>query len=159
MMAEMGWREVPLKIIGDSKASETWCAKERFRSTVSRGAAMIYMSLGVEFDFWIEETEFVLSEDNEICDALSRRSEADVGKGTKTATDLVRDLGMDPRLLWEVETSPHGIEMIELCNPLLTLNSDATFIQFSERVKRLVSGVKQILIQSDARPMRIRGKN
>ena len=36
MMAEMGWTDVPVKIIGDSKTSETWCAKERFRSTVAR---------------------------------------------------------------------------------------------------------------------------
>jgi len=59
---------------------------------------MIYVSLGVEFGFWIEETEFVLSENNGICDTLSRRSETDMGMGAKTATELVSDLEMDPSL-------------------------------------------------------------
>ena len=85
IMAELGWRDIPLKIIGDSKASETWCAKERFRSTVARGAALMYMTLSVEFGYWVEETEFVEGKDNKICDALSRRSETDLGNGVKPA--------------------------------------------------------------------------
>lgn len=142
IMAEMGWRDIPLKIIGDSKASETWCVKERFRSTVARGAALMYMSLGVEFGFWVEETEFVRGEENKICDRLSRRSETDKGRGAKSATQLVEELGIDRKLLWEESKSPYGVEMIELCNPLLKLDDDASFNEFSKRMRTLISTIK-----------------
>ena len=142
IMAELGWRDIPLKIIGDSKASETWCAKERFRSTVARGAAMMYMTLGVEFGYWVEETEFVSGKDNVICDALSRRSETDVGNGVKTAATLVAELKLDPRALWETEESPFGLEMIKLCNPLLRLDSDATFSAFAKQLRSLINRIK-----------------
>lgn len=143
VMAEMGWRNIPLKIRGDSKASETWCAKERFRSTVSRGAALMYMSLGVEFGFWVEETEFIKGESNNVCDALSRRSETDQGMGAKPAAQLVEELGINPKLLWEEEKSPHGIEMIELCNPLLKLDDDESFSNFSRRMRTLIRTIKE----------------
>ena len=146
IMAEMGWRDIPLKIVGDSKASETWCAKERFRSTVARGAALLYMTLGVEFGFWVEETEFIEGKANDICDALSRRSETDSGGGVKSAVALVAELGMDPSLLWQVDKSPYGREMINLCNPLLKLNDDATFIQFAKRMRVLVDTIKSAKI-------------
>ena len=145
VMAEMGWKDIPLKIIGDNKASLTWCAKERFRSTVARGAAMMFMSIGVEFNFWVEESEFVKSEDNIICDRLSRRSETDKGEGAQSATSLVKELGMDPRLLWEVEKSPLGKEMIELCDPLLELHDDLTFNQFTRRMRELISYLKRTI--------------
>lgn len=142
IMAEEGWRDIPLKIVGDSKASETWCAKERFKSTVSRGAAMMYMTLGVEFGYWVEETEFVEGKDNKICDALSRRSETDEGNGVKTARTLVVEMKLDPAALWEEKNSPFGEEMIELCNPLLQLDSDETFSGFAVRMHGLVNRIK-----------------
>lgn len=136
IMAEMGWTDVPLKIMGDSRASETWCAKESFRSTVARGAALMYISLGVEFEFWVEDTEFVKGEENEVCDKLSRRSETDEGMGVISATNLVRALGINPKFLWEVEKSPFGTEMIELCNPLLQLDDDKNIHEENERTHR-----------------------
>lgn len=143
IMAEMGWTDVPLKIMGDSKASETWCAKESFRSTVARGAALMYISLGVEFEFWVEDTEFVKGEENEVCDKLSRRSETDEGMGVMSAANLVRRLGINPKFLWEVEKSPFGKEMIELCNPLLELNDDNTFKIFTRRMRELIDAIKE----------------
>ena len=143
IMAEMGWTDVPLKIMGDSRASETWCAKESFRSTVARGAALMYISLGVEFEFWVEDTEFVKGEENEVCDKLSRRSETDEGMGVMSATNLVRALGINPKFLWEVEKSPFGTEMIELCNPLLQLDDDNTFRIFMRRMRGLIDAIKE----------------
>lgn len=142
IMAELGWRDIPLKIIGDSKASETWCAKERFRSTVARGAALVYMTLGVEFGYWVEETEFVLGKDNEICDALSRRSETDRGNGVKSAASLVAELKLDPKALWEPERSPFGREMMSLCDPLVRLDNDASFSAFAKRMRGLINRLK-----------------
>jgi len=148
IMAEMGWENIPLKIIGDSKASETWCAKERFRSTVARGAALMYMSLGVEFEFWVEETEFVKGEDNVLCDTLSRRSETDKGMGAQSAASVVEGLGIDPELLWEEDKSPYGYEMIELCNPLLKLDDDTSFSDFSKRMRQLINAIKNSRMES-----------
>ena len=142
IMAELGWMNIPMKIVGDSKSSETWCAKERFKSTVARGAALLYMTLGVEFGYWVEETEFVEGKDNKICDALSRRSETDKGLGVKSAAALVAELKLDPRALWEVQSSKFGGEMIELCNPLLELDSDTTFNAFAKRMRGLISRIK-----------------
>jgi hypothetical protein len=105
---------------------------------------MMFVSIGVEFNFWVEESEFVKSEDNIICDRLSRRSETDKGEGAQSATSLVKELGMDPRLLWEVEKSPLGKEMIELCDPLLELHDDLTFNQFTRRMRELISHLKTI---------------
>lgn len=143
IMAEMGWTDVPLKIMGDSKASETWCAKENFKSTVARGAALMYISLGVEFEFWVEDTEFVKGEENGVCDKLSRRSETDKGRGAVSAANLVYGLGINPKFLWEVEKSPFGKEMIELCNPLLELSDDNTFKAFSRRMRKLIDAIKE----------------
>jgi hypothetical protein len=142
IMAEMGWRDIPLKIMGDSKTSETWCKNERFKSTVVRGAALMYMSLGVEFRFWIEETEFVEGKSNGICDTLSRRSETDTGRGVKSARQVVTELECNPECLWEVEKSPYGREMIELCNPLTKLDSDAFFKIFTRRMRALVNAIR-----------------
>jgi hypothetical protein len=142
IMAEMGWRDIPLKIMGDSKTSETWCKNERFKSTVVRGAALMYMSLGVEFRFWIEETEFVEGKSNGICDTLSRRSETDTGRGVKSAGQVVTELECNPECLWEVEKSPYGREMIELCNPLTKLDSDAFFKIFTRRMRALVNAIR-----------------
>jgi len=143
IMAEMGWTDVPLKIMGDSKASETWCTKENFKSTVARGAALMYISLGVEFEFWVEDTEFVKGEENGVCDKLSRRSETDRGRGAVSAANLAYGLGINPKFLWEVEKSPFGKEMIELCNPLLELNDDNTFKVFSRRMRKLIDAIKE----------------
>jgi hypothetical protein len=143
IMAEMGWTDVPLKIMGDSKASETWCTKESFRSTVARGAALMYISLGVEFEFWVEDTEFVKGKENEVCDKLSRRSETDEGTGAMSAANWVCTLGINPKFLWEVEKSPFGAEMIELCNPLLQLDDDNTFNTFTRRMKGLIDAIKE----------------
>jgi hypothetical protein len=143
IMADMGWTDVPLKIMGDSKASETWCAKENFKSTVARGAALMYISLGVEFEFWVEDTEFVKGEENGVCDKLSRRSETDRGRGAVSAANLVYGLGINPKFLWEVEKSPFGKELIELCNPLLELSDDNTFKAFSRRMRKLIDAIKE----------------
>jgi hypothetical protein len=102
----------------------------------------MYMSLGVEFKFWVEETEFVKGEDNGICDALSRRSETDKGEGVQSAASLVEELRMDVNLLWEVEKSPYGKEMIYLCDPLLNLGCDTTFKHFTKRMRALVDQLK-----------------
>ena len=59
----------------------------------------MYISLGVEFEFWVEDTEFVKGKENEVCDKLSRRSETDEGMGAMSATDLVRALGINPKFL------------------------------------------------------------
>lgn len=138
IMAEMGWQNIPLKIIGDSKASETWCAKERFRSTVARGAAMAYLALGVEFELWIEETEFVPGEQNVLCDALSRRGE---NEGV-SAADLLIKLGLDADLLWDECESSAGREMIDLCDPTRRMSTDAEFMAFGDRLRVLITSIE-----------------
>ena len=103
----------------------------------------MYMTLGVEFGFWVEETEFIKGEDNKICDELSRRSETDEGKGPKSAIALINEMGIcDPNFLWEEEKSPYGIEMIELCNPLLKLDDDQSFRSFAKRMRQLINSIK-----------------
>ena len=42
----------------------------------------------------------------------------------------------------QVETSPYGKEIIELCDPLLALDNDGAFMHFSARVKELVCRLK-----------------
>jgi hypothetical protein len=102
----------------------------------------MYVSLGVEFEFWVEDTEFVKGEENGICDKLSRRSETDEGMGAMSAASVVRGLGINPKFLWEVEKSPFGEEMIELCDPLLELNDDNTFKIFTRRMRELIDAIK-----------------
>jgi hypothetical protein len=84
----------------------------------------------------------VEGKDNKICDALSRRSETDKGLGVKSAAALVAELKLDPRALWEAQSSKFGGEMIELCNPLLELDSDTTFNAFAKRMRGLINRIK-----------------
>ena len=139
MMAELGMTSVPLKIVGDSIASETWCKKERFRSVVSRGAAAAFVALGVEFDFWIEETEFIAGKDNIMCDELSRRSEKHPGK---SAQQLALEWGFEERLVWTESGSDVRTELLAICDPTLVMETEEQFISVGTRITAIIDHLK-----------------
>ena len=118
----MGWRDVPVLIIGDSVASETWCIKENFRSTVSRRASLLYMLVGVRFNIWVQEVQFIEGIHNVIPDRLSRR-----GSG-QTAESLVTELGFDESRVWKPDKKME--ELISLCNPSTPLRGEGDLQDF-----------------------------
>lgn len=142
IMAEMGWKDIPLKIVGDSVASLTWADKERFRSVVARGAAAAFMSLGVEFNYWIEDTEFIKGEDNTTCDKLSRRAETG-----ESAEELVVKLGFGRELLWSENESMAGKELLSICNPKDVIETEEQFLKLGAKIRRMVNMVQNSKIR------------
>ena len=122
VLVTMGWRDVPVMIIGDSVASETWCIKENFRSTVSRRASLLYMLIGVRFNIWVQEVQFIEGVRNVIPDRLSRRDSG------QTAEALVMDLGFDEKRVWKPDERTEGL--ISMCNPTIPLRRESDLQDF-----------------------------
>ena len=136
LIARLGYKDVPILLVGDSVAAGTWCEKESFKSTVSRRAAIFYMMLGVHFNLWVEEFQHVEGEKNTMCDELSRRSESG-----QSSVELARKWGFEEGLVWEMEGDVMGAHFIEACNPLRDLGSEEEFKSLWMSMNDLVRGI------------------
>ena len=135
LIARMGYKGVPILLVGDSVAAGTWCEKESFKSTVSRRAAIVYMMLGVHFDLWVQEFQHVEGEKNTLCDELSRR-----GESGQSALALAREWGFEEEVVWDEGSDRLGRSLLEACNPLEGLSSEEEFKEFWSNMMELVRG-------------------
>jgi hypothetical protein len=109
MLARLGRNGVSIHLQGDSIASLTWSAKERFRGRNNRRAALVYILTGLRFDLSVHEenVEHVPGINNQFCDDLSRGV-------------AVSHVAPSQWFVWPSTTYD---SLLTLCNPLLALES------------------------------------
>jgi hypothetical protein len=106
-LGALGWRNITLSVVGDSMTSNHWCAAERYKGRSSHRAAFIFTLIATHFNFWVSETEWICSSENEDMDLLSR--------GSKRPEEMVRvnEQVLNLRELKGVQ------DLVNSCNPLL----------------------------------------
>ena len=71
-IAQLGYRNINVYIIGDNTSSLHWCSHERFRGGRSNGSAIAFVILAASIGNEITAHHYITSEDNHECDQLSR---------------------------------------------------------------------------------------
>jgi hypothetical protein len=119
-LAHRGVRRTAVRLRGDSMSVLEWTAASQttFKSSIARGAAMLFSAICDRFDLTIdEEWQHLRSEQNVVCDDLSR--------GVTVSEDLIGPEGLQSPL-----SHPYLQQIVALCNPLVNPASD---IQYAER--------------------------
>ena len=102
-VAKMGARNCSIRLCGDSATALRWAETWKFRAGRSTNAAIAYVAIGLEHHLRFDETVFVTSADNHLCDRLSR--------GTHP-----RDLGYEPHQ-YEEELDDTIAQLLTICTP------------------------------------------
>lgn len=68
----LGWKHSAIHIRGDSRSVLHWAASTNFRSQLAVGAAALLMATCSAADLHIADATWISSDDNAICDSLSR---------------------------------------------------------------------------------------
>lgn len=109
---------------GDSVTAMRWSDGERFRGVLSKPAALTYLKICVEYGYEVVGTEYVTSEENSLCDSLSR--------GT-SPVDLCQKGLCDTSLIYKMRDSVASA--ISLCNYAYTFTTIDDLLCFWRRVK------------------------
>ena len=105
-------------------SSLAWGASGHFSSALGFRPALLYMMLNTAFDVRIVKATHVPGEENILCDSLSRgRSPGELG----VPSDLVLDL----------QEGTVG-EMMRLCDPTNSIESEDDFLQLWEGARHLL---------------------
>ena len=109
-LAQLGYRAVNVRLVGDNKTSLKWGSTERFKGALCLRSAIVYTLVSIAFDIWVTETVHVPGVDHEIPDALSR------GR-------ILTLLGfrLEDSLRWEDDRAL--MELLVLCDPTEPIRS------------------------------------
>ena len=110
-------------------SSLAWGENGHFSSALGFRPALLYMMLSTAFDVRIVKATHVPGEENVTCDLLSRgRSPGELG----VPSDLVLDL----------QEGAVG-EMVRLCNPTNSIESEEDFLQLWEGARHLLRELRR----------------
>ena len=126
-----GWRDCSIVIRGDSMTVLYWASTSHFRSTIAVAASICLLAICEYFHFHLSDNiQFLTSEENVICDALSR------GK-------IDQAILLDPETAAVVNpmTLPLLDEMLACCTPTLALDSSEDFLRHWYTVREILSRV------------------
>jgi hypothetical protein len=118
----MGYSEKSIQLVGDSMTALSMSVKEAFKDPMSKRAAIVYMALVAMSNISIAGTTHVSSEDNIICDQLSR--------GTCPS-----ELGYHIDQVGEINDFPILSKILEFVNPTITIG---------DSIEELISVVNQV---------------
>jgi hypothetical protein len=107
VLGQMGFRDVTLLVVGDSMTSNHWCAAERYKGKSAHRAALIFTIIATHFNFWVFDTEWICSSDNNEMDMLSR-GEA-----------IPQSMYQDEEQILHFDQMRDVQDLVSLCNPLL----------------------------------------
>ena len=107
VLGKMGYRDVTLLVIGDSRTSNHWCAAERYKGKSAHRAALIFTILATHFNLWVFDTEWICSSDNGEMDMLSRGGE------------IPRSMYEEQSQVLKFGHMREVMDLVEACNPLL----------------------------------------
>ena len=118
---------VGIHLVGDSVTALTWSESERFRGVLTRPAALIFLHLCIKFGFEVVGTTHISSEDNHVCDKLSR------GQSPLSACE---EYGWPPECATTV--SPLSMKCISLCGLQHSFLDIESLVSFWSSLKHLV---------------------
>jgi hypothetical protein len=129
VMRRLGHLDIKVKLRGDSITALTWAVEERFRSDLIHNAAIVFILILIITKSEIVGMDHISSENNWRCDGLSRPSLM------KTHDDL----GLTGIKFIDLENDPIATEIVRLCDPKLSIESDEEFRQFWQRAREAIS--------------------
>ena len=112
-----------IKLIGDSITALKWGTTERFTGHLCLAPALLYILVGIKFDFWVCEAEHVAGVDNVTHDKLSR--------GTPPS-----ELGFDAELELDQNLVAHTLQ---LCDPTRDLSSIPDLVSFWNEAEMFIT--------------------
>ena len=119
---------------GDSITALQWAITERTRGSIVTRAAIVWTVLCIAADVHVTEVTHIAGVDNEICDQLSRR-----GTMTeKSVGDEAKDLGLEDVKVLAFDSDSTVSDLIKLCDPLKSFDTDASFSTFWGEVREVV---------------------
>ena len=127
-LAQLGYRAVNVRLVGDNRTSLKWGSTERFKGTLGLRAAIVFVLVSIAFDIWVTETVHVPGVDHVIPDALSR------GR-------LMTELGfrLEDSLRWEDDRAL--MELLVLCDPTEPIRSVSELCDMWASVRAWVHSV------------------
>ena len=119
-LAELGYRNITLRLVGDSMTSLAWGTRERFTGIICRRASIVYMLLSTKFNIRVADSMHIPGTDNILCDDLSRYA------------ILRTELGLEPSQLCNCSPSSPINTLLTICDPTDTseVSSEESFLEF-----------------------------
>jgi hypothetical protein len=125
----LGLRGSLIRLRGDSKSALCWASSLRFKGCRTMNAAIVFTLFLIQGKFTIVNYVQLTSAQNVRTDELSR------GTSIEELRERFVDLRHVNRIKFPFEIS----EVLELCNPFLTLEDDSSFITLWRNVHSVVS--------------------
>jgi hypothetical protein len=131
VMLKLGYRDIKVKLRGDSVTALTWAWEQRFRSDLINNASVVFILLLTMTGTEIVGHEHIPAEENWRCDGLSR---------PKLGKTLV-ELGICEVPFFDLNTDANVCEIVQLCNPTLLVDSEEDFANFWRRAQSAISAL------------------
>ena len=131
ILASLGYASHSIIVKGDNTSSLAWSTTERFRPGPSRGCAVFFMAFATIADLVVDQGIHIPGERNIVCDGLSRDKHA-------------REFGYDDELVFDLSMHPAVSTVLEACNPLLTADTEALFMQRWRLANSVAAGVTAV---------------
>jgi hypothetical protein len=128
---KLGIRNPKVMLRGDSITALTWASEERFRGDLVTNASIVFILLMIATGTEIVSQHHIPGEDNWRCDGLSRPS---LGK-------TAEELGLSGVRLLSLTDDPDIAEILQLCDPRCSIDSEDDFSSFWRRVNGVVQRV------------------
>lgn len=122
LLYKLGIKDCTIELKGDSQTALKWGETERFKGILNLGSVITFILLGTHCNLWVSSSIHIAGEDNTFYDQLSR--------GT-----AINSLGLDKRIIINLQDDSEFIKLIELCNP---------HIDYLEQENALITLWKQI---------------
>jgi hypothetical protein len=131
ILASLGYASHSIIVKGDNTSSLAWSTTERFRPGPSRGCAVFFMAFATIADLVVDQGIHIPGERNIVCDGLSRDKHA-------------HEFGYDDELVFDLSMHPAVSTVLEACNPLLTADTEALFMQRWRLANSVAAGVTAV---------------
>lgn len=141
-LAQMGIRNVSLRLCGDSKTSLTWGLDGHFRGKLCLKAALVYILASMLFNIVVVDAVHIAGVDNVICDLLSRQ------KAT------ARSLGIDYQLVTDLSQTSALYSLLALVDPTSPqlLHSEDDFCTFWSQAHHILGQISSEQTLCNPRP-------
>jgi hypothetical protein len=132
IMRRLGYKDIRVKLRGDSMTALVWAHEESFRSDLIHNAAIVFVLLLIHTGAEVVGHEHIPGEANWRCDALSRPSHNEKSH---------EELGLGGITFFELGEDPVAQEIVQLCNPALAVDTEESFLRFWKRAKAAIEKI------------------
>jgi hypothetical protein len=120
----LGFHGASVILRGDSTSALCWGFRQRFKGILTVNAVVVFTMLLVQSGVTVVDAQFLTSQENVVCDTLSRGTSVEVAVRTGVLPPGVAKIDTVERVLAQV---------LEDCSPRLDTSTDAAFEQLWRR--------------------------